>query len=474
MESRSVDAPDSTTPNLQGEVEGSRRGTGPTARRPAIAREILALAIPALGALVAEPLFTLIDSAMVGHLGTAQLAGLSLASQILQTAVVLFVFLAYSTTSLTARALGAGDRAGAVREGVSASWLAAGLGVAAASLLALTAPALVDPLTADAAVAHQAVLYLRASAPGLIGMLIGFSTVGTLRGLQDTRTPLVVTTLGAVVNVGLNALLMYGLRMGVAGSGLGTSIVQLFMAGVYLAILRSQARLEGVPLRPSASGIGRSARDGAPLVVRGLALRAAGLATILPVSRIDEAALASYQVVLAVWTLTAFVLDALAIAAQSLVGLALGRGKRDELRDLLRVLTVWGAGAGVVLGIAIAAASPWLPALFGSDPAIRPIATAGLLASCLGLPIAGIVFMLDGVLLGAGDNVFFAIAGPLQLLVLAPGLVLVDAARRAGASSAAVVAGAWIAYGLAYMGARLASNAWRTWRSATGPIPARG
>lgn len=407
-----MDGAERTSTNPQAPLEGSARSR--TGRRGALAREILALAIPALGALVAEPLFTLIDSAMVGHLGTAPLAGLSLASQILQTLVALFVFLAYSTTSLTARALGAGDRAGAIREGVNASWLAAGLGLLGAFALFLAAPAAAGLMTSDAAVAGEAVAYLRASAPGLVGMLLGFSTVGTLRGLQDTRTPLLVTGVGAIANVGINAALMYGLGMGVAGSGLGTSIVQLLMAGVYLTILRAEARRCGAALRPSGTGVLRSALDGAPLVVRGLAL---------------------------------------------------GRGARSELRELLRVLTIWGTGAGLVLGVVVAASSPWLPLVFGASSAVRPVAAWGLVACCVGMPLGGVVFMLDGVLLGAGDNRYFAVAGVVQLLVYLPALALVELARVRGRGPVAVVVGVWAAYGLVYMGARLATNARRTWGS---------
>lgn len=452
--------------NSQADIEGS----SPRRRSTGLTQQILALAIPALGALVAEPLFTLIDSAMVGHLGTAPLAGLSLASQVLQTFVVLFVFLAYSTTSLTARALGAGDKVRALQTGVDASWLALVLGIAGALALVLVAPNIVEFMTSDTAVAAQALAYLRASAPGIVGMLIGFSTVGTLRGLQDTRTPLVVTTLGAAINVGLNAVLMYGVKMGVAGSGLGTSITQLLMALVYLAILGSAARKVGVGLAPSGSGILSAAKDGAPLIIRGLALRIAGLATIWPATRLGPEPLASYQVVLAVWTLCSFILDALAIAAQSLVGLALGRGRSEEVRSLLGVLTRWGAGAGVILGLVIAAASPWLPLLFSADSAVRRIATFSLLAACFGLPFGGVVFLLDGVLLGAGDNVYFAIAGPLQLLLLVPALAVVDYARIQGASAGMVIAGVWLAYGIVYMGARLVTNAYRAWRSPTSPL----
>ena len=180
-------------------------------------RQILGLAVPALGALVAEPLFVLVDSAIVGRLGTTELAGLSLASTLLVTVVGLCVFLAYATTAAVARRSGAGDRAGALQMGVDGLWLAAGLGVVLAVVAVAVAPWAVGALGATGDVAHQAVLYLRASAPGLPGMLLVLAATGALRGLQDTRTPLVVAGVGAVVNAVLNVVLVYGAGLGIAG-----------------------------------------------------------------------------------------------------------------------------------------------------------------------------------------------------------------------------------------------------------------
>lgn len=448
-------------PNPQAPLDGSLSAAN--SDFSAVSRQILALALPALGALVAEPLFTFIDSAMVGHLGTAQLAGMSLASQIIQTVVVLFIFLAYSTTSLTARAFGAGDPGRAVRAGVSAIWLAAGLGIASAIGLVLATSPLTKAMTVDASLLPHANAYLWTSAPGLVGMLMSFAAVGTLRGFQDTTTPLIVTGVGAAVNVALNALLIYGLGWGIAGSGAGTSATQLAMAGVYCTIIARRAHRLAVPLTPDTSGIFAAAKDGAPLIVRGLALRMAGLATIWPVSQLGSEPLAAYQVVLTVWTLTAFILDALAIAAQSLVGLAIGQGERTRLRTLLRVLALWGTAAGALLAVLVAIASPLLPRLFGSEAGMWPIATWGLIAAGFGLPFAALVFMLDGVLLGAGDNRFFAVAGVLQLLVYLPSLAFIDSMRQAGASAQVVVAAVWFAYGFVYIGARTVSNVWRTW-----------
>src|SRR5690625_3634589 len=213
-------------------------------------RQILALAIPALGALVAEPLFVLIDSVMVGRLGTAELAGLSLSSTLLLSTVGVFVFLAYATTAATARRVGAGDRAGAVGAGVDGMWLALGLGAVTALALGIAAPWLVDALGAGPAVAPHAVDYLRYSAGGLPGMFLVLAATGTLRGLLDTRTPLVVATAGAAVNVALNALFIYGLGMGVAGSGLGTAVAQTLLGVVLAVVVLRGARGLSVSLRP--------------------------------------------------------------------------------------------------------------------------------------------------------------------------------------------------------------------------------
>ena len=367
----------STPPDQKAEIPLENDGIQPHKYR-SITRKILTLAIPALGSLIAEPLFTFIDSAMVGNLGTQQLAGLSVASQILQTVVVLFVFLAYSTTSLTARALGSGDRARAFAQGMNATILALGLGILSTVAVIASAKPLVGLLTQDPEVSHQATMYLIASAPSLIGTLVGFAVVGMLRGLQDTRTPLIVTAVGTLVNVALNATLMYGFKLGVAGSGIGTSVSLIGMASVYVAILYSHARAEKITLRPDASGIA-----GAPLIVRGVALRVAGLATIWPVSHLTASEVASYQVVLTIWTLASFILDSLAIASQSLVGFAVGKGSASELRELLKVLTIWGLGVGFILTVLIAFLSPWLPLAFGSDPMMHELAKWGLLASVL-------------------------------------------------------------------------------------------
>ena len=236
------------TPSAPHRTPPSHGTTAPPTTPPRTAslnRQILSLALPALGALVAEPLFVLIDSAMVGHLGPTSLAGLSLASTVLTTVVGLFVFLAYATTATTARLFGAGRRSAALRAGVDGMWLAGLIGVVAGTLLALAAPWVVAALDADGQVAEAATAYLRASAPGIPGMLVVYAATGTLRGLLDTRTPFVVATAGAVLNVAVNAVLLYGVSMGIAGSGLGTAAAQTVMALALAAPVLGAARRDG-------------------------------------------------------------------------------------------------------------------------------------------------------------------------------------------------------------------------------------
>lgn len=227
---------------------GAVLDTGPAST--SLNRQVLSLALPALGALIAEPLFVLADSAMVGHLGAVSLAGLSLASTILTTTVGLFVFLAYATTATTARLFGAGRRTQGLRAGVDGMWLALLLGLGAGAFLGVGAPWLTEVMGAHGPVAQAAVAYLRASCPGLPGMFVVLAATGVLRGLLDTRTPFVVATAGAVLNVVVNAILLYGVGMGIAGSGAGTAIAQTVMALALARPIVHEARAADVGLLP--------------------------------------------------------------------------------------------------------------------------------------------------------------------------------------------------------------------------------
>ncbi|MET8247393.1 MATE family efflux transporter [Streptomyces sp. NPDC005202] len=397
----------------------------PTAARRQHDREIVALAVPAFGALVAEPLFVMADSAIVGHLGTAQLAGLGVASALLTTAVSVFVFLAYATTAGVARRVGAGDLQAAIRQGMDGIWLALLLGAAVIAVVLPTAPALVDLFGASHTAAPYATTYLRISALGIPAMLVVLAATGVLRGLQDTRTPLHVALAGFVGNAALNAGLVYGAGLGIAGSAWGTVIAQCGMAAVYLTVVVRGARRHGASLRPDASGIRACAQAGVPLLVRTLSLRAILMIATAVAARLGDADIAAHQIILSLWSLLAFALDAIAIAGQAIIGRYLGAEDAQGAREACRRMVQWGIGVGVLLGLLVIVARPLFLPLFTDDSTVKGAALPALLMVALSQPICGIVFVLDGVLMGASDGPYLAWAMLLTLVVFTPAALLV-------------------------------------------------
>ncbi len=420
--------------------------------RPASpARDILRLAVPAFGALIAEPLFLLADSAIVGHLGVAQLAGVGLASAVLHTAVGLMIFLAYSTTPAVARAMGRGQLAKALAAGRDGVWLALLLGIVLAVAGFWAAEPLVTLMGAEGDVRTFAVDYLRWSMPGLTAMLLIFAGTGVLRGLQDTRTPLVVATAGFALNILLNLWLVYGLGWSVAGSAIGTSVAQWAMAAVYLVMVQRNAARHGVSLMPDWRGIRKMTRVGSWLMLRTLSLRVAILATVFVVTGQGAVNLAAHQLAMTIFSFLAFALDALAIAAQALIGKELGASNPANARRLTRTMIRWGTGFGVITGALLAVAAPWAGALFTSDAGVQSALMYALWILAAGQPVAGYVFVLDGVLIGAGDAKYLALAGVANLAVYTPLLVAVAVA---GGSSVAGLAWLWAAFAVGYMAAR--------------------
>ncbi|WP_432041390.1 MATE family efflux transporter [Streptomyces cadmiisoli] len=388
-------------------------------------REIVSLAVPAFGALVAEPLFVLVDSAIVGHLGTAQLAGLGVASALLTTAVSIFVFLAYATTAAVARRVGAGELPAAIRQGMDGIWLALLLGAGVIAVVLPTAPFLVDFFGASDTAAPYATTYLRISSLGIPAMLVVLAATGVLRGLQDTRTPLYVAVAGFIANAVLNAVLVYGAGFGIAGSAWGTVIAQCGMAAAYLVVVVRGARRHGASLRPDTAGIRASAQAGVPLLVRTLSLRAILLIATAVAARLGDADIAAHQIILSLWSLLAFALDAIAIAGQAIIGRHLGAGDVRGARDVCRRMVQWGIAVGVVLGFLVVVARPAFLPLFTSDSIVKDTALPALLVVALSQPICGVVFVLDGVLMGAGDGRYLAWAMILTLAVFTPVALLV-------------------------------------------------
>ncbi|TLS41456.1 MATE family efflux transporter [Streptomyces montanus] len=390
-------------------------------------REIVALAVPAFGALVAEPLFVMADSAIIGHLGTAQLAGLGVASALLTTAVSIFVFLAYATTAAVARRVGAGDAQAAIRQGMDGIWLALLLGAAVIAVVVPAAPALVELFGASDTAAPYATTYLRISALGIPAMLVVLAATGVLRGLQDTKTPLYVAIAGFIANAALNAILVYGAGFGIAGSAWGTVIAQCGMAAVYLAVVVRGARKHGASLRPDASGIRACAQAGAPLLVRTLSLRGILMIATAVAARLGDADIAAHQIILSLWNLLAFALDSIAIAGQAIIGRYLGANDAQGARDACRRMVEWGIAVGVALGLLVIITRPLFLPLFTSDSVVKDTALPALLVVALSQPICGIVFVLDGVLMGAGDGPYLARAMLVTLAVFTPAALLVPA-----------------------------------------------
>ncbi|GAB3580596.1 MATE family efflux transporter [Calidifontibacter terrae] len=422
------------------------------------ARRILALAVPAFLTLVAEPLFLLTDSAIVGHLGTAQLAALGIASSVLLTAAGVFIFLAYATTSLVARRIGAGRPAEALSAGVDGLWLALVIGIPVTALVALTARPLVTVMGAGGSLVGPATDYVRIGAAGIPSLLLVSAATGVLRGFQDTRTPLIVATTGFAANALLNYLLVYPAGLGLRGSAVGTVIAQSATALAFATVVVRRAHREGARLHFQPLAVLAAARHGAPLLVRTLALRIGFLLTTWVAAGLGEVPLAAHQVAMNVFNLLAFALDALAIAAQALIGTDLGAGRADQTRAATRSILRWGWRAGAILGL-ITAALAWVaPLLFTTDPAVRHCLTVALLVLAVTQPVSGAVFVLDGVLMGAGDNVVLAWLQLATLAVYVPVLLLLRAQHFD--SNTVSIALLWAALGW-FMGARLIGLQWR-------------
>jgi putative MATE family efflux protein len=422
-------------------------------------REVLRLAVPAFATLVAEPVFLLADSVIVGHLGTSQLAALGIAAAALSTTANLFVFLAYGTTGAVARRLGADDHRGAVGLGVDGLWLAVLLGAAAAVALLLLAGDVAGWLGAQGEVGRSATTYLRISAISLPAMLVNFAATGVLRGLQDTRTPLAVALVGFPVNVLLNVALVYGAGLGIAGSAWGTALAQLGMTFALTTVVVRLARRDGASLRAHPTRVLGAAREGLPLLLRTLSLRGVLLLTTWVAAGLGVVSLAAYQVSSTVWTTLTFALDALAIAGQALTGRYLGAGDVAGARAATRLMLWWGVGAGAVFGAVLLAVHSVLPAAFTSDPAVRAALAAALVVVAIGQPLSGWVFVLDGVLIGAGDARWLAGMQLAILLAYLPAALLVrDQATTITALWWAFTG--WMLVRGAALGWRVRGNAW--------------
>ncbi|MFC0624908.1 MATE family efflux transporter [Kribbella deserti] len=383
-------------------------------------RDILRLAVPAFFALVSEPLMLLADSAIIGHLGTPQLAALGVAGAILQTLVGICVFLAYGTTSAVARRIGAGDHRGALTQGIDGLWLALLLGIALAIAGLIFAPQAIGAFHPSAEVAGHAITYLRISCLGVPSMLLLLAATGVLRGMQDTKTPMVVAISANLANIVFNVVLVYGLGLGIAGSALGTVLAQTGAGIALVVVVVRGARRDGASLRPDRPGIIASAQAGVPLVVRTVTLRVAIIVVTFVATSLGTTSLAAHQVAFTLWTFLALALDAIAIAGQALTGRYLGAADVEGTKATTRRMMWWGFGSGIIGGLALWGLRDVYVPWFTNDPDVRHTLAAVLLVAAISQPLNGIVFVLDGVLIGAGDGKYLAAAGVIALVAFLP------------------------------------------------------
>ncbi|SBT37959.1 MATE family efflux transporter [Micromonospora narathiwatensis] len=391
-------------------------------------RRIAALALPALVVLAAEPLYVLVDTAVVGHLGRVPLAALAVGGTVLTLAAWLGTVVAYGTTGRSARRFGSGDRAAAVAEGVQASWLALSVGVLMAVAIQVGGGWLARTLVGGPGeVADAAAGWLRVAALGAPGLLLAAAGNGWLRGIQDTRRPLLFVLAPNLLSALLCPLLVYPAGLGLVGSAVANAVAQTISGGLFAAALVR----ERVSLRPRPRSIRQQLVLSRDLLIRGVAFQASFLSATAVAARFGAAAVGAHQIAVQLWFFTALVLDALAIAAQALIGAALGAGDAAGARALARRIALLGGACGAAFAVLIAAGAGLVPSWFSSDPQVREQAMVAWPWFVALQPIGGVVFALDGVLIGAGDvrylrnlTIVAALGGFLPAIWLAYGLDL--------------------------------------------------
>jgi putative MATE family efflux protein len=419
-------------------------------------RRIFALALPAVGSIAAEPLYSLADTAIVGHLGRGSLDSLAIASTALTVTAWVATFLTTATTSMVARLAGGRDHGGASRAAGAAYLVAAALGTVVAVAVAALAPVMARLLGGHQQDLAGAVGYLRASAVGLPFLFVSFAGNGHLTGLADTRTPLRIALLANLLNVLLELVLVFGIGLGLIGSAWGTVAAQAVAAACYWAASRRNALVK--PAWPRGSEMLVLLRDGYRLSVRTIALGVAPLIATAIAARLGPVALGGQQIAMRVWLLLALLLDALAVPAQVFVSSCLGAGDTAGAREVGRRTLRLGLVAGVALG-GVTLAAAWLaPAVLAPDPSVRHAAWLALIVAALTQPLAALAFVLDGLVLGLSDYVTMRRVMFFALLGFAPVAALTLRFHELGLPGVWTALGLWLAVRAFLLGRRWGSR----------------
>lgn len=424
-------------------------------------RRILAIAVPALGSLLVEPIYVLTDTAVVGRLGTVPLAGLALASTVLTTLVWVFNFLSYGTTVRVAVRRGRGDTAGGAADALQALWLAVAIGIVVALVIGLAARHLIGVLGDDPAVIDQGTIYLEVSAIGLPFHFVAVAAIGYLYGLPDTKRPFVVLLTATVVNLVVELVLVFGMDVGIAGSAWGTVAAQVLSAVALLAIVVPRLRADGLHrLVVVPSVMWEVVKVGAHLVQRTAFLLAALAFATAAASSVGTAELAAHQIAAQLFLFLAIGVDMFKVSGQSLVGHALGANDRVDARTVVDHLYGWAWRAAIVLAVVVLVLSPVVPRLFSDDPeVIRAASLALVFLAVMQLP-AAFTFVLDGVLMGANDFRDLRWQTTLAFVVAAPFFVAVRLRPSLGLATVWAGLTVWMIVRAARNHTRVRGDAW--------------
>jgi putative MATE family efflux protein len=426
-------------------------------RRSQYDREIFRLAVPALGALAAEPLYVLVDTAIVGHLGRPQLAALGLAGTVLSGAFTIFNFLTYGTTAVVARASGAGQQERAARLAAQALWVSLAIGFALLVVAESLAGPLLRALGAHGQSGDYALTYFRIAALGLPAALVALAGQGYLRGVSSLRRPLEIVVAANVVNLVLEVVFVYGFDWGIAGSAAGTAIAQ---AGMGVAFVVELLRPHADSKRPRLTEMKPMLRVGRQIFVRTAALMASFLVAASVLARIGDAPLGAHQIAFQLYIFLALVLDAIAIAGQVIVGRMLGAGDADGAHGAAVRMIAWSVVIGAAFAVLLLAVAHPLVRAFTDDPAVIHAAERLWPLFALMQPLAGAVFALDGILIGASDTSYLMWSMLASSLLVFIPIALLSLALDWGVVGVWAGLDALIAARLAFLGVRFAGRRW--------------